>query len=144
MVGKERRRVQATQNAIAVGASGFTDITVDDTVNMHAIRASVAIEPDAADANAHGTWVLESKVEQGGVFLDPTLANINLEQRTQSVIAIGSWACSNQTPYMFEVAPKTSRNLSRGGVLRLSVNVQGLTAGNLIVTTVLTCFVRQM
>ena len=144
MAGKERRRTEASQNAIAVGATGNTTLVMDDTVNVHSVRVSVAIEPDTADANAHGMWALVSRAEAGGVLLDPTIANINAETATQSIWAIGSWAASNQTPYHFEVAPKTSRNITRGGAVRLSINNQGLTAGNLIASTVLTCHVRQI
>ena len=144
MAGKERRRVQATQNSIAVGSSGDTIISFDDTVNVHSLRVSCSIEPDAADANAHGIWALVSRVEQGGALLDPTIANINAESVTQTIWAIGTWAASNQTPYNFELAPKTSRNISRGGDVFFRINNQGLTAGNLIASTTLTCFVRQI
>ena len=76
MAGKERRRIQATQNAIAVGANGDTIITTDDTVNVHSMRVSFNCEPDAADANAHGTWVLMSFADPLATTLSPTIANI--------------------------------------------------------------------
>ena len=74
MAGKERRRIQATQNAIAVGANGDTIISTDDTVNLHSLRVSFNMEPDAADANAHGTWVLMAFPESVATTLSPTIA----------------------------------------------------------------------
>ena len=144
MAGKERRRVQATQNAIAVGANGDTSISMEDTVNVHSMRVSCSIEPDAADANAHGTWALVVRIEEGGVLISPTIANLNAENLTQGIWALGTWACSNQSPYNFEIAPKTSRNISKGGDVFFRINNQGLTAGNLIASTTMTCFVRQI
>ena len=132
MPGKERRRVQATQNNIAVGANGDTVIKFDDTVNVHSVRVSFNCEPDAADANAHGTWVLMTRSESSAAILDPTIANINAENISQVIWAIGVWSASNQTPYNHEIAPLTSRNIVRGGDVILRIQVQGLTAGNMI------------
>jgi len=118
-----------------VGAGAATQVTLTtptdprEEINFHNIWGSVSVEPQDADANAQGTWVLYiSRI--GQVFVTFTDANINNEASNAIIIACGVWSASNQSPYNSgPIHPKSSRTLQAGDSLALQNVVTGITAG---------------
>ncbi len=122
-----------TNDAMIVGS--FNGVSLDvpsiprEEVNFHNIWASFTAEPENADANAQGTWVLYI-VKVGGSEIGFNDATINGEVNNFFIIACGVWAASNEMPYTSPpIHPSTSRTLNPGDRLALSVTVTGLTAG---------------
>ena len=137
--------MQAKRIAIGVGSVvGGVDTgvnlevpsTLREEVNFHNIWASFGAEPLTADANAQGSWILfvERKNQAAFTWTD---ANINTQEMNQVIIACGVWVASNQTPVNVMVNPKTSRNLGAGDRLQMIVHVAGVTAGSVLVRTML-------
>ncbi len=98
--------------------------------NYHNLWWSLSVEPEAADANAGGIWVLWLRANTNNPVTDWSQATIDADNNTMEVIACGVWAASNQSPFNFSSQLKSSRNLVANQELVLSVNVHGLTAGN--------------
>ena len=123
-------------NAVAKFGPGTGNI-LRRLVNYHNIWWGMAIEPQNADVNANGTWVLWLKpdVTQSDVVWSD--ANINAEDFSQMIIACGVWAASNQTPFNFASQLKTSRNLVANQQLVLSVHQVGITSGLSLVRVIL-------
>ncbi len=100
-----------------------------EEVNFHNIWGSVTVEPQDANANAQGTWVLYilTKNVQDASFVD---VNIDNQEYNQYIIACGVWGASNEHPYNSgPIHPSTSRTLGPGDQLRLQSVVTGITAG---------------
>ena len=118
------------------GAAGRTSVILDvpteprEEVNFHNIWIGVSVEPQNADANAQGTWVLEVIRDPGSPIPVYTDTFLNTEDRNALIVACGVWSASNQSP--FNLTPtqiKTSRNIEAGGRLLLTSTVTGITAG---------------
>ncbi len=55
----QRRRLEAETDAIAIGrADAELAFNESDAVNFHGVHYCFSIEPENADANANGFWVL--------------------------------------------------------------------------------------
>ena len=140
---KNKRRIE-----VATGNPGISNSFIDmdfpsgTSVNIHGFRTIVAIEPEDADANANGimaVWVLPGGTIQNA-DLPNTYGSYGTEDQAPYLWGITPWAASNQTPFYWEFAPKTSRNMQRGGRVVLSIRVEGLSAGLIRQNTVMTCF----
>ncbi len=116
------------------GAGGLTVVSLTaptdprEEVNFHNIWGSVTVEPQDADANAQGTWLLMLIRENATT---PTMTDVvvNGETHNAIIIACGVWSASNQTPYNISIHPETSRTLQPGDQLILESAVTGITVG---------------
>ncbi len=130
----QAKRIQAAFNVSMVANTENVSAVLEvptvprEEVNFHNIWGSVALEPENADANALGNWVLYI-VKEGGQVIDWTFTTINAENNNWFIIACGVWAASNQTPFTKEVHPSTSRTLNPGDKIVMSATVTSLTAG---------------
>ena len=130
--------MQAKRQQVAEGNSGVSGnveasllvpATPREEINFHNIWGSVTVEPQNADANCQGTWVLYilRKNQTFTVFVD---TNINNEEMNAVIIACGVFSASNQAPYNSgPIHPLSSRTLQAGDALRLQSVVTGITAG---------------
>ena len=101
-------------------------------VNYHNIWGGISIEPENADANAGGVWVLWLKANTNSTDTNWNQATFDSDDNTMEVIACGVWAASNQTPWnSVPIHLNSSRNLVANQELVLSVHVLGLTAGQI-------------
>ena len=138
-----KRRMETSSSNPGI-SSNFIDVDfLDGTViNVHGYRAMVALEPEADNANSSGFWAVW--VLPGGVIqnsdLPTTLGNLGNEDFAPYIWGVGLFAVSNQSPFVIEFAPKTSRNIQRGGRIVLEVVISGLTAGNMSLDTLQTMF----
>ena len=99
--------------------------------NYHNIWAGLMVEPETADANAHGLWVLWQKSNTNVADTDWTLANLQSDNFNMQVIACGLWGASNQTPYnMQPLHLNSSRNMVANQELVFTCKNLGQTAGN--------------
>ncbi len=108
-----------------------------EEVNFHNVWASFNAEPQDADANMQGTWVLFIR-RTGQVTVSFTDVNVNNETQNQFIIACGVFGASNQMPFTKEIHPSTSRTLEAGDNLVLQVVATGITVG-LVSTRVMLC-----
>jgi len=119
-----------------INSGAFAAVTLDvpddprEEVNFHNIWASFTCEPKDTEANAQGNWALYI-VKVGGAVFNPSDALIAAETNNFFIIALGVWGASNQSPYNSPpIHPLTSRTLSPGDKLALSVGATGVTVGN--------------
>ncbi len=99
-------------------------------VNYHNIWGSFMVEPQDADANANGVWVLWMKPDDTQADTLWSFANINSNNFNQMIIACGVWAASNQSPFTVPaIHMNTSRNMVANQKLVLSVFQEGISAG---------------
>ena len=124
-----------TQENIGFGP-GTGDI-IRRLTNYHNIWWGFSCEPQNADVNAQGVWVLWMKpdVTQADVVWNNT--NINANDFNQMIIACGIWGASNQTPFVFSSQLKSSRNIVANMELRLSIRVTGVTSGSVAIKSIM-------
>ncbi len=142
MVNQPKRIEMASDS---VGVTGQTDVSFGPgtgtilrrLTNYHNIWWSIAVEPENADANANGVWVLWFKADDSQTNTVWSQSNIDTNDFTMQVIACGTWAASNQTPYTYVSQLKSSRNIVANQKLVLSVNRHGVSAGNVRVVSML-------
>jgi len=109
---------------------------------LHGYRAMIALEPENADANCNGivaVWVLPGGVVQNS-DLPGTYGGFGDEKFAPYLWGMKPFAASNQTPWEWEFAPQTSRNIQEGGRIVLHVHIQGVSAGLVRLNTVQTGF----
>ncbi len=126
----ERKRIAHETQAQPAGFQDNVSIIIQRACNAHNIIATIAIEPENADANATGKWCLAMRADVTIGVLTISDANIEAETFNPSIIAIGTWAATNQTPFNKELRLKTSRNCVGGQVLDLIVRNDGVSAGS--------------
>jgi len=122
------------------------DFVNDTVVNCHGYRAQVAIEPQDADANANGiiaVWVLPGGVIQNA-DLPTNYGGFGDEDFSPYLWGMVPWTASNQTPFHWEFAPNSSRNMQRGSRIVLHVFIQGMSAGLARLNTTQTMFTSQV
>ena len=105
--------------------------------NYHNIWFGASVEPENTDANSNGTWVLWLKPDAAQADPAWTFANLSDGLLNMQVIACGTWAATNQTPWNFSSQLKTSRNLVANQELVMSVQQEGISAGNARVNIIL-------
>ena len=146
MVGRTTKRTflnDTTVTAVDTQKSVSYVITADK-VNCSNIWYSFSIEPENADANANGTWVLYSTwAMAAGITWDD--AKMNDEEEAGQVIAAGVWGATNQTPLNINASVgKVSRNIRKGCHLSLAVYTKGISAGNVSLRMMIICNVTTL
>ena len=144
MAGREKRRIAAELLALSsVDSVNETEISMDDTVNFHAVHVSVGIEPVSSTANAKGVVVLYTRAK-GESAITPTVSNLNIESNSAQIWAVQFWAASNESPTTVLLAPKTSRNVPKNGFVGVAVSAHGITSGSVSYSVLLTGHERQI
>ena len=115
----ERRRLDATTDQEGVNDTSQVQILLDESasVNIHGIHYCFSIEPEIQDANANGFWVLyclPAGVISGLTDLPTSFADLDNEDFLPYVWGVGCWTASNQAPFHYEFAPRTSRTCQKG------------------------------
>jgi len=109
---------------------------------LHGLRACGSIEPENAGANANGFWVVYCL--PAGVVdiatLPTTFAELDIEDYLPYVWGVGCWTASNEAPYHWEFAPRTSRNCQKGSRIVMSVHIEGISSGAARINTIITGF----
>ncbi len=140
----QRRRLDAVTALAGVGGIKEVEIDLDETdsVNFHGMHYCFSIEPENADANANGFWVLYCLPAQlvDTADLPSNFVQLNNETFLPYVWGVGCWTASNQAPFHYEFAPSTSRNCQKGARILGQVVVEGVSAGNCRVNQTLTGF----
>ncbi len=132
MADTETKKLVYSTNAVGLNGSSSLQLVVPDgfKMNLHNVWWGMSIEPENADANAQGTWVLYLESDSTvGIFV-PSITNLNLENINFKIIACGTWMGSNQTPYNMSEHLGTSRNIRQNGRMVFVMRVNGITAGN--------------
>ncbi len=107
-------------------------------VNYHNIWGSFSVEPQVADANSNGWWILWLKSDTNNA--DPlwTLAQVDGGDFNMLVIACGTWVASNQHPFTSDpIHLNSSRNLVANQELVLTCFQNGITTGTSLVNVML-------
>ena len=122
-------QTQGVGTQLTVGFGPGTGSILRRLVNYHNIWWGFSVEPENADANANGIWVLWLNKNTNVADTQWTQANLNSDNFNMQVIACGTWVSANQTGYVFSSQLKSSRNLVANQQLNLTVAVHGITAG---------------
>ncbi len=142
-MAQNKRRLESSSNNPGI-STNFIDVDFLDgtVVNVHGYRAMATIEPEVADANANGQWAVW--VLPGGMVqnsdLPTSIGTLADEDRAPYLWGVGLWVASNQNPATIEFAPKTSRNIQRGGRIVFQILIAGITSGNVSLDTFQTMF----
>ena len=143
----QRRRLDAVSTSNNTLDNNNIDrvlIELDEgpSVNVHGLRYCASIEPENADANANGFWVCYCLPSQviGATDLPQNFAELDNEDFLPYVWGVGCWTASNQAPYHFEFAPRTSRTCQNGARIFATVVKSGISAGAVRINQTLTCF----
>jgi len=126
----ERKRIVHETASQPAGFQDSVSLTIKRACNAHNIIASISIEPENADANANGKWVLAMRQDVTIPVMTISDGNIEAETFNPSIIAIGTWVSSNQGPFNKELRLKTSRNCVEGQIFDLIIRNDGVSAGN--------------
>ena len=140
MVGRTTKRtfIDDTTLGVAGTAEASYDVAADK-VNCSNIWGQFTIEPEDADANSQGSWIMYSVNQQQSAIIF-TDARLNDDTLAQYIIAWGVWSATNQTAYTSPaIQIRTTRNLRKDGILALQVHQTGITAGNSSVRIALSC-----
>jgi len=143
-MAKQKRRLETATGTAGV-SNNFIDMDFvnDAMVNLHGFRASIALEPENADANANGIiaiWDLPGGVIQNA-DLPAGFGDFGNEDFSQYLWGWTAWAASNQTPFQWDFAPTTTRNKARDSRVVAHILVNGVSAGLVRQNTLLTGFV---
>ncbi len=143
----QRRRLNAESTSNATLNSTTVDditITLDEgpAVNVHGLRFCFSIEPENADANANGFWILYCFPAQqvNLANLPNSFAQLDDEDFLPYVWGVGCWTASNQAPYHYEFTPSTSRTCQNGARIVGMVVKTGISAGAVRINETMTCF----
>ena len=144
----QRRRLCADTGANTLIGDSNSDICSLDldesaSVNVHGLRVCGSIEPENTDANANGFWVvycLPSNIISESTQLAETFGDLNAENLNPYIWGVGCWTASNQAPYHFEFAPRTSRTCQKDARIVCSIVKTGISAGAVRINQTLTCF----
>jgi len=144
----ERRRTTGKTLASAVLDDNTThDIEIEQdeqgSMNFHGLRYCFSIEPENADANANGIWYVVCLPQ--GLINSGDLPNTIGEMVDDSDVSkyiwgMGCWTASNQAPFHYEFAPKSSRNCVKGARVRAVIVPNGISAGAVRIIQVLSIF----
>ena len=145
MTGRTTKFIAFDDTTLGVAGQSDAEHQVDkNKENCSNIWASFSVEPENADANSQGWWVLWSRGFDTPLiqWSDVSMSN---QKNGMFVIACGAWGATNQTPYNSgAIGVKTSRNIRDGGSLVMSVHQTGITAGNSSVKVLLCCNVTTL
>ncbi len=136
----KRIQVNETNASAGNGINVILDVPLSprEAVNFHNIWIGATAEPQDADANNQGTWVLMS-IDDPTVAIPTFLdALVNLESHNARIIACGVYSASNQSPWTLPPTQiKTSRTLPAGGRLIMQLLATGVTVGQVSVRAML-------
>ncbi len=139
-----KRRIETTTDQKAAGAQKTLSLSLDDAdaVNVHGVICSMACEPENGGANANGTWALYCI--PGGVIQDADLplniGSLGNEDSAPYLWGVGVWVASNESTWIHEYRPKTSRNCQKGARIVLRVTFDGVSAGLVRVNMLMSLF----
>ncbi len=138
----QAKRIQVNEDNVGVAGGVNVVLTVPsdprEEVNFHNIWIGAAAEPELADSNMQGTWVLFVQVDPAAALPVFTDAVVNLENNNNFIIACGVYSASNQSPWTLPPTQiKTSRNLGPGARLVMQLMNTGITSGNASVRVML-------
>ncbi len=144
----QRRRLNAESRANSTIDSSGADtvqVVLDEgpSVNVHGLRACGSIEPENADANANGFWMclcIPAGLLGVGSDFPASFNDLDNEDFLPYVWGVGCWTASNQAPYHFEFAPRTSRTCQNGARIVLYVVKTGISAGAVRINLTMTLF----
>ncbi len=142
-MAKSKRRIEVATGFPGIG-NNFIDIAFEkgQVVNVHGFRMEMILEPQDADANANG--IVGIYVLPGGVIQNSDLpvafGSFGDEDIAPYLWGIIPWAASNQSPTHLMFTPKTTRNIQAGGRIVVDLRIEGLSAGLIRQSTVITCF----
>ncbi len=139
----EPKRIDVQEDTIGVAGVASarfgpgTGTILRRLTNYHNIWFGFSVEPEVADANAQGKWVLWMKNNVNDT--DPIWSGtvINSGDFNNLIIACGVWSASNQSPYTFSSQLKSSRNLVANMELVLTIRQDGISSGNSSIKTIL-------
>ncbi len=144
----QRRRLGTTTAANATLNSSASDgvlVELDETnvTNVHGLRYCFSIEPENADANANGWWVvfcLPAGMIQSA-DLPQTIGQLGDDTENSPYMwGMGCWTASNQAPYHGEFNPRTSRNCQKNARIFAYVIKEGISGGNVRIIQTITFF----
>ena len=145
----QRRLIEALSSSNATLDSNVADdlelvLDESDAVNVHGLRYCFSIEPENADANANGFWIVycfpASVITTGNANLPSTFGDLDSKDFNPYVWGIGCWTASNQAPYHYEFTPKTSRTCQKGARIVGIIVKSGISAGSVRINQTITCF----
>ena len=140
----QRRRLEAETDSKAVNTRMNVTLTMDesDAVNFHGMHYCFSIEPEVADANANGWWILYCLPSQviSVADLPTSFALLDNEDFLPYVWGVGCWTASNQAPFHYEFAPGTSRNCQKGARIIGQIGLEGVSSGNVRINQTITGF----
>ena len=142
-MSKQKRRIEVATGTSGV-ANNYIDIDFDNSteVNVHSMRVNTAVEPQDAGANCNGIWAVW--VLPGGVIgnadLPTSFGSFGDENFAPYLWGMGVFIASNETPTTWEFAPKTSRNIQRGGRIVYHLLFAGVSGGLVRHNTSITCY----
>ena len=136
MKGLQRRIIQTTTNSNTslnnvIADELVYDVTEDAVQNIHGLRYCFSVEPEDADANCNGWWMLlclPSDVMPTSV-LPNTIGELGAGDINPYVWGLGCFTASNQAPYHMEFTPSTSRTCQKGARLYACMVKEGISAG---------------
>ena len=141
----ERRRLDAQFDQEGLNGVSRTTINLTEgpSVNFHGLHYCFSIEPENGDANANGFWVLyclPAGVISVTADLPSSFADLDNEDFLPYVWGVGCWTASNQAPFHYEFAPRTSRTCQNGARIHAQVVVTGVSAGQVRINQTMTGF----
>ena len=120
------------------------ELDESDAVNVHGLRYCFSIEPENADANANGFWIIycfpAGLIDATNADLPASFGDLDSKTFNPYVWGLGCWTASNQAPYHGEFNPRTSRTCQRGARILAYVCKTGISAGSVRINQTLTCF----
>jgi len=140
----QRRRLDAQSDQQGNNSRSDVELLLNesDAVNIHGLHYCFSIEPENADANANGYWIVYCL--PAGVIdladLPLNFADLDNEDFLPYVWGVGCWTASNQAPFHYEFAPNTSRNCQKGARIVGQVAITGVSAGMVRVNSTITGF----
>ena len=142
----QRARVHASSDSFGAGTEYSLIYTIDESngVNVHGLRVSFIVEPENADANANGLWVLWCMPDEVPAVPSPSTGLMELEGSNAFIWACGAYAASNQTPFCKDLDLQTSRNCQQGARVVLVVRREGVSAGNVRIRAIMRCFTKSL
>ncbi len=129
----QAKRIQVNENNVGVNGAVEVVLAVPsdprEEVNFHNIWIGATAEPQNAEANSQGTWVLWVR-RQGAPSVIFTDTIVNAENSNTVIIACGVYSAANESPWTLPPTQiKTSRTLQAGDLLALTLMTTGITAG---------------
>ena len=124
---KQARKMEADTAALQALQGLTSQIVAERAHNIHGLICEINVESEVMEANSNGHWAVylfPGNVANNNDLLE-TWNDWDDEVVTQYLWGQGLWMASNQTPFHMRFAPKTSRNVPKGGRVVLRTWVEG-------------------